>query len=95
LALEKVVAKKSVPKQEQACLVVCLLHDVANNKRGQTATLMAALATATPLPPIMASWQSAIATAIFTLLGTDLIAPSSTPVAVQPVTSLPGPDVLS
>jgi AcrR family transcriptional regulator len=48
LALEKVVAKKRGPKQKLACLVEGLLRNVANDKRGRTATLMAAFATATP-----------------------------------------------
>jgi AcrR family transcriptional regulator len=48
LELEKAVARKRMPEQKISCLVEGLLRDIADDKTGYTATLIAALATATP-----------------------------------------------
>lgn len=46
--LEKAVARKKRPEQKIYCLIEGLLRDIADDETGYTATLIAALATATP-----------------------------------------------
>jgi len=48
LELEKAVARKKTAEQKIFCLVEGLLRDIADDETGYTATLIAALATATP-----------------------------------------------